>query len=341
MWKLFLTVAILLFIAPAQAVYLTVDIRGDNVRWNQSESVINGFVPSNWFLSYGLPSAKAFTQARISASQRITLRGRGKTVFIPLEIIGFEYMSPKADNLSSYKGSGSTKLIRDGVRISANGVEQGESLINLTTEATPFTHFRPIFKAVDKSTLLKSFTDIKAISGRYTGQSTITVEYDYVVPMSGVRARHTLSVPLTISVDYNPAVLNTVTSPCFSPNNSMTTRYDRRDNVSGNILCTFTAQGIFPLGLKLSLFSDDVRKYHLIGPENKTIPFSVECSSCKNKILLRDNIVKVHSTYIENNAGNLNLMPFNLRIFFDNKKLNELKTGKYRGIFRFLIEPRI
>ena len=49
MWKLFLTVAILLFIAPAQAVSLTVDIRGDNVRWNQSESVANGFVPSNWW----------------------------------------------------------------------------------------------------------------------------------------------------------------------------------------------------------------------------------------------------------------------------------------------------
>ena len=340
MWNLFLTVAILLFIAPAQAVLLTVDIRGDNVRWNQSESVTNGLVPSNWFLSYGLPSAKAFTQARISASQSITLRGKGKKVSIPLQIIGFEYMSPKVLNLISYKGSGSTQLIRDGARIIANGVKQGQSLINLTTEATPFTHFRPIFKAVDKSTLLKSFTDIKATSGIYTGQSTITVEYDYVVPMSGVRARHTLSVPLTLSVNYEPAVLNTVTSPCLISNQSMTTRYDRRDNVSGNILCTFTAHGIFPLGLKLSLYSEDVRKYRLIGPENKTIPFSVECLRCKDKILLRDNNVKVQSTYIDN-AGNLNVLPFNLRIFFDNKKLNELKTGKYRGIFRFLIEPRI
>jgi len=240
-----------------------------------------------------------------------------------------------------YTGSGSTQLIRDGARIIANGVGQGENLIYLTTDATPFTHFRPIFKAVDKSTLLKSFTDVKAISGPYTGQSTITVAYDYVVPMSGVRARHTLSLPLTLSVNYEPAVLNTVRSPCLTSNQSMTTRYDRRDNVSGNILCTFTAEGVFPLGLKLSLFSDDVRKYRLIGPENKTIPFSVECLRCKDKILVRDNIVKVHSTYIENNAGNLNLMPFNLRIFFDNKKLNELKTGKYTGTFRFLIVPRI
>ncbi|PQJ64200.1 hypothetical protein BTO10_05265 [Vibrio chagasii] len=340
MWNLFLTVAILLFIAPAQAVLLTVDIRGDNVRWNQSESVTNGFVPSNWFLSYGLPSAKAFTQARISANQSITLRGGGQTVSIPLEIIGFEYMSPKVDNLRSYKGSGSTQLTLDGVLIIANGVGQGEKLINLTTEATPFTHFRPIFKAVDRSTLLKSFTDVKAIRGIYTGQSTITVEYDYVVPMSGVRARHTLSVPLTISVNYEPAVLNTVRSPCLQSNQSMTTRYDRRDNVSGNILCTFTAEGVFPLGLKLSLYSEDAGNYHLIGPENKTIPFSVECSRCEDKILLRDNNVRVQSTYIDN-AGNLNVLPFNLRIFFDNKKLNELKTGKYRGIFRFLIEPRI
>jgi len=337
MWKSFLIFCGTLCINHVQAVTLNVDIQGTTVKWRDADIQSNGLSPSNWFLSHDLPSASAFTQYSVSMPSSVVLKKGGVSVNLPLSVVGFQYMSPKAQGLETYSYGGSELVTRNASRIEVSGVGKGDKIVRLSGNGTPITHLRPVLGPIDSDYVINAFTKSNAHKGHYSGQVVIKLAYDYISSVSKVRARYHMFLPLNITINYTPSVLNTVLSPCLT-SAKMKTNYDRRDSVSGYIVCQFRASGVLPYGITLSLKDRD--DYLLTGPNGKTIPYSVSCNECTDNILVDNNTVKKAKTQI-NNDNKASSIPFSLRIHFDDKDLSQLKTGKYRDDFMFIVEPRV
>lgn len=335
---------------PALAIPVGAEIKGDSFRWKSAESSFDGgVVPSVWATPAGLVPAKSYIPGASNlATLPINLVGpKGSSVQLMLQLKGMEYTSPGARDAESIPGGGggNAMVTVSGALVQVQGQGLGNRNVPLDREMTPFTHARPVISLGDTASILQAFRDANAAPGDYISQVSIPLSYDY--ERNGVRIRYNWSLPLSLRINYAPAVLTdlSLNSPTAG---AMAPAYYSRGGVQyaqGEAVYRGVANGIFPNGLRLFLKTGD--RYEMTGPsgpDNTTIPFSVECAQCEQQLLVDKGVMALpdlDTTGTTIPGVNVSTINFDIRIGFTDVTLSTLETGSYQGRFSLLFEPNV
>ncbi|WP_157830822.1 hypothetical protein [Aeromonas sobria] len=330
---------------PVFAIPVGAEIKGDTFRWTSAESSFDGGVaPSVWATPAGLVPAKSYIPGASNLpSMPISVVGpKGSSVQLTLQLKGMEYTSPNITSVDNVTGGGSAVVTVSGSLVQVQGQGLGDRNVVFGSEMTPFTHARPVISLGDTAAILQAFQNANAAPGNYVGQVSIPLSYDY--ERNGVRIRYNWSLPLSLVIDYAPAMLNDLI--LVSPTGgAMTPAYYQRGGVQyakGQALYKGVATGIFPNGLRLFLKNGD--SYNMTGPNSTTIPFSVVCVQCAQQLLVDKGVMALPD--LDTNGTtipgvNVPVINFDINIDFADVPLSTLETGAYQGRFSLLFEPNI
>ncbi|MGN5073614.1 hypothetical protein ACTG2C_01120 [Aeromonas veronii] len=329
---------------PAAAMTVEAQIKGDAFRWLSAQSAFDGGVaPSVWATPTPLVPAQSYIPGSSSVGTLpISMVGpQGSSVPLTLQLFGMEYNSPEATAIAPVPG-GSAMVTINGGLVQVRGHGEGDHRILLSREVTPFTHARPVFSLGDGANIIRAFTDAGATPGRYVTQVNIPLSYDY--ERAGVLVRYHWTLPLRLSIDYTPAILNdvTLTSPTGG---AMRPRYYSSGGVqyaSGEAVYNGVASGYFSNGLRLRLKTGD--NYTMKGPNKTTIPLSVSCLQCKQSLLVDKGVMTLPDLNTKGTVVpgvNVPTINFTIRVQFADVPLSRLETGNYQGIFSLSLEPEV
>ncbi|WP_129504144.1 hypothetical protein [Aeromonas veronii] len=340
-----LCIAVIIMWGQVQAMTVEADIKGDTFRWVSAQSSFNGAVtPSVWATPAQLVPASGFVPgATVLNSLPLSLVGpEGRNVLLTLTLQGLEYNSPEAVGMSTDNGGGSATVDLSGTLVQVKGNGLGNKRIALSAEVTPFTHVRPVFSLGSNQAIIQAFRDANAAEGTYTSQVLLPQVYEY--ERNGVRIRHNWTLPLTVTINYQPSLLTSVTLSSATLG-VMSARYYRQGGVSyvaGDAVYTGTASGYFSNGLRLKMKSGDI--YQMQGADSTSIPFSVTCDACTQQQLVDKG--KLTFADLANNGTAIkgdrtSQINFSIRLDFTDVEVSTLRTGAYRGSFSILFEPDV
>lgn len=329
---------------PALAMTVEAEIKGDAFRWLSAQSAFGGGVaPSVWATPAPLVPAQSYIPGSSSVGTLpISMVGpKGSSVSLILQLYGMEYNSPEATTAIPVPG-GSAMVTLSGGLVQVRGHGGGDHRILLSREVTPFTHARPVFSLGDGADIIRAFIDAGAAPGRYVTQVNIPLAYDY--ERAGVLVRYNWTLPLLLTINYTPAILNdvTLTSPTGGV---MTARYHNAGGVqyaSGDAVYNGVASGYFSNGLRLRLKTGD--NYTMTGPNNTTIPLSVSCLQCEHSLLVEKGSMTLPDLDTKGTlvpGVNVPTINFTIGVQFMDVPLTTLETGNYQGIFSLLLEPEV
>ncbi|HIF9193218.1 TPA: hypothetical protein ACX6PF_002437 [Photobacterium damselae] len=329
--------------ASLQAAEMTAQLTGDQWTWISANTVSGRVVPSLWDIPLNLPAADSIIPGGpldISASS-IQLTGTGGSVSVPLSLVGMEYRLSSAVGSGSVSGSASTQINGNNVTVLGSGV--GNLSVTLSTLESPITHYRPIFNNIDTNAWAQAFRTAKLPKGRYQGHINITVPYDYY--RSGTRIRNTLLLTNRIIVDYEPAVLNTIS---VEGDGLIEPIYHFPNTVSGKTEYVVNASGYFPngvlMGLKPPLGGSPF--YEMTGKNpSESIKYNVTCrSGCsgKNQIIVNgQGRINTTDNRMKIDAASPTTAQARLQVSFDNKPMSEVSNDTYRDSFVLVFEAAL
>ncbi|WP_270827505.1 hypothetical protein [Aeromonas sp. Y318-1] len=350
-WQSILLLILLLLGSRANAMTVQAEIKGGQFRWVSAQSSFGGGVaPSIWETPTGLVPADLFIPgASVLASMSMNAVGpSGSSVPLTLSLIGMEYNAPESLTHRGDDGGGSAATSFSAGLIQVSGIGIGGEQVQLSKEVSPFTHARPIFSLGDGTAIMQAFENAHATPGTYLTQVSIPVVYDYI--RQGVRIRHNWSLPLSIQIEYSPAVLTdiTVTSPTLGV---MTPRYTTRGgvkSVQGEAVFNGTATGVFTNGLRMKLKVGDTYRMKEVAPDPadpmpRLIPYSVNCTGCDTPELVVNGVsaAGMTTTGVSIAGRNVNIITFSINVSFADVALSDLRTGSYRDQFSLLFEPDV
>lgn len=322
----------------SQAVPIELNIQGDRLQWlsaipNQGERS-----PAYWALSPQLDAAKKFTQITITGSQSFNVSRGSTSVPLAISFTGMEYYNSSSWQLSSYPGAGNSAASKIGAIASFAGTGRGDRMVVMSggQSITPFTQFRPIF-AMDEADIKNSFKTVSATEGRYVGQVTLNVTYEYE-RLNGALSRRMIPLTLMFSIYYQPAEITNI-QLSSSTQGKMTTFYQGRSYVSGMVDYIGRVTGTLPQGVKMTF--PNTNSFEMQGPNNTTIPVSIICNGCTDSLLVDDGAKVIQKTTIPSPVSTSTTIQFNLSIKFDNKPLDVLENGSYQGTVYLLFEPEV
>ncbi|MFQ2048382.1 hypothetical protein ACK34J_05465 [Aeromonas veronii] len=353
--------ALLLSSQWAHAITVDAEIKSGRFRWVSAQSSFGGGVaPSIWETPHGLAQGRGFIPGGGPTSPLpISLLGpNGSAVPFSLKILGMEYVSPEAAGLLDAAladaplvlGTATTRLSGSLVQVEHGGSGDGlgDKFVFNNIIATPFTHVRPVFSLGDD--IMKEFADRAAPPGRYTATLFIPLYFDYFYAgdgASGHIVRRNLTIPLTINIDYTPAILTEVT--VVSPTNGVITpRYytgGAEKRVQGDAIYNGVATGFFSNGLRIKLKASDTYQMREITSEPAPgyIPYSVSCTGCEAAELVIDGaaVSGMATTGTRVPGVNTSSISFSIKVGFNDVALSGLHTGTYHGQFSLLFEPDV
>lgn len=344
-WRILFALLALSVGGAAWAIPIEAEIKGDNFRWISAQSSFNSAVaPTIWATPSPLVPAQSYIPgASPLTSLPVSMVGpEGSVVPLTLQLLGMEYNSPEAASTSSVSGGGSAVISLSGGLVQVQGQGLGDQSVLLRREVTPFTHARPVISLGSGNTIVQAFVDANAAPGTYTSQVSIPLAYDY--ERSGVRIRYNWSLPLTLTINYTPAILNDVTLTS-STAGVITPRYYSNGGVryvAGDVIYNGIASGYFSNGLRLRLKTGN--SYAMAGPNSTSIPFSVNCMQCEQPQLVdKGNVVlpDLTTTGTRIPGTNVPTINFTVGIQFTDVELSTLQTGNYQGVFSLLFEPDV
>ncbi|MFM5781521.1 hypothetical protein ACET8B_02050 [Aeromonas caviae] len=343
-WQVLLGGLTLLMSQCVLAIPVDAEIKGDTFRWVSAQSSFDGGVtPSVWATPASLVPAQSYIPgASALASMPVSMIGpKGSSVKLNLQLIGMEYNSPEASGMTPAPGGSATVSLSGGL-VRVQGLGAGDQSITLSREVTPFTHARPVISLGDSTSIVQAFVDAGAAPGRYATQVSIPLSYDY--ERAGVRIRYQWTLPLALTIEYTPAILNDVT--LISPTAGvMTPRYYNKGGdqyVSGEAVYNGVASGYFSNGLRLRLKTGD--NYEMVGPNNTTIPLSVSCLQCEQALLVDKGVMTLPDLATKGTrvpGVNVPAINFTIGVQFADVALSTLETGAYQGVFALLFEPEV
>ncbi len=327
----------------AQSAEISGGVQGDKLTWQSAQNTANGQAPAVWDLPLNLPSAQKVTPGGPnSASERtLVLSGAGTTVSVPLTIEGISYRLTSNASMGGSTGSASTTVSGNSAVVMGAGV--GNKTVTLSTLSTPFSHYRPIIKSIDASVWLAAFKAAGAGEGRYQGVINYSIPYDYT--RDNVLVRYIMPATLVVSLDYNPAWLNTVDVTGSGIIQPQYYGYPER-LVRGSTQYTINATGLFPNGVMMGL-KGVTPHYQLLSKSASPqigIDYSVECTNGCDAT----RIITNGSPDIDGLANRLTIRSVNntsaqaiITVSFSDKKLSELEGDVYTGTFVLLFEAGI
>ncbi|PSU87545.1 hypothetical protein [Photobacterium kishitanii] len=329
--------------ASLQAAEMIAQVVGNRFTWVSANTTSGYLSPSLWDIPFNLPVAdKVIPGGPMDTSvSSINLIGTGGSVSVPISIYGAEYRLSSLEGFKPVSGTSSTQIKGNSVTVSGSGV--GNLEVDLSSLESPITHYRPVFRSIDKNAWVGAFMAAKLPKGRYQAHINMNMPYDYY--RSGVRIRNTLLFTTNIIVDYTPAVLNTIE---VEGDGLITPMYHYPNTVSGKTEYVVNAKGYFPngvlMGLKLPL--SDSPFYEMVGKNpNEVIKYDVSCvSGCsgKNQIIVNgqgklnttDNRMKIDATSPTTAQAIL-------QVGFNNKQMSELSNDTYRDSFVLIFEAAL
>lgn len=342
-WRALLVLLVLFAWGHALAIPVEAEIKGDSFRWVSAQSSFgnNGVATSVWATPAQLVPAESFIPGgSLVASLPVSMVGPGgSSVPLTVQLLGMEYNSPEATSITSVAG-GSALVSLSGTLVQVQGQGMGNKDIVLSREVTPFTHARPVISLGDSASIVRAFLDANAQPGTYNSQISIPLSYDY--ERAGVRIRYNWTLPVTVTINYTPAILNdvTLTSPTAGV---MTPRYYSNGGVkyaAGDAVYHGVASGYFSNGLRLRLKTGD--NYEMNGPGGTSIPFSVNCMQCEQSALVDNGAMTLpdlDNTGTRIPGTNVPTINFTIGIAFSDVELSTLQSGTYQGVFVLLFEP--
>lgn len=326
----------------AQSAEISGVVQGDKLTWQSAQNTVNGLTPAVWDLPLSLPSAEKVTLGGpISASERtLVLSGAGTTVSVPLTIEGISYRLTSNALMGGRTGSASTSM--SGTSVVVMGA--GNATVTLSTLSTPFSHYRPMIKSIDARVWLAAFEAAGAGKGIYQGVINYSILYDYT--RDNVLVRYIVPATLVVSLDYNPAQLNTVDVTGSGIIQPQYYGYPER-LVRGSMQYTINATGLFPNGVMVGL-KGLTPHYQLLSKSASPqigIDYSVECTNgCDGAT----SIITDGAPDIDSLANRLTIRSANntsaqaiITVSFSDKKLSELEGDVYTGTFVLLFEAGI
>lgn len=335
---------VVFFSIPAFAIPVSAEIKADSFRWTSAEPSFGGGVATSvWETPSGLvPSDAYIAGASTLSSMSISLVGpKGGNVRLTLELLGAEFMSPSlTGGRVEIPSSANTIVSGKLVQVEGNGL--GNLILSLEHSTSPFTLARPVISLGNTASILQSFRDANAEPGKYVSQVSIPMMYHYI--RNGVRIAYNWSLPLSLEINYAPAVLSdlTLTSPTGG---AMTPAYYSSGGVQfakGQATYHGVAGGMFTNGLRMFLKKTD--SYAMTGPNNTTIPFSVVCVQCDQQLLIDKGdmvLPDLDTTGTLIQGTNTTSINFDIHIDFEDVPLSTLQTGAYQGRFSLLFEANL
>ncbi|MDC4167375.1 hypothetical protein LDP52_01365 [Photobacterium damselae] len=340
---IFLITIYFLYIPSTVAADIQVSIKGDKLSWISANSTSVGLVPSLWDIPVSLPPASQvilggpsnISEQIINVSQQ-----NGKSVSIPITVKGMQYRLSSYSNAESIDNGTSTAVV-NGLENSVIGSGVSNVVIILSNLESPFTHYRPIIAPINIDNWLTAFKSAGATNGIYRGTIMISIPYDYY--RNGIRIRNTLSLPVTITIDYVAQILNDVT---VTGSNAMTTTYHYPLLISGETTYTINATGFFSNGVwvGLSPLTNGENYYSLrsLNPNNTDeIKYNVTCiSGCDgtNNQIIINGVPQINSASTRAKILGTNTTQTSAKIRVDFDRVPIVSNDTYVGKFILMFE---
>ncbi len=314
------------------------EVRGQNVYWDNALTIASQqMVPSFWQHSSNLPTTNSWLPGGLAQqpATSITLQSAGNSVTIPVQFLGFEYNTGSATPTvgDAWSGDKCSSNNHNGTLIKVTGGFNCflDYRLDYSFSVTPFTFIRPVFY-INPVDVLAAFSGKAA--GSYVGYSQLTSLYNY--RHNTVESRQYLNHTFGVELDYQPAVINSVT---VTGDNQLATHYDLKNQlVSASSRFNIVASGHFTDGLTVNLIAHRT-DYLLYGPSLTEIPYSVDCVGCQTKSLVSGgNVMNLSSKVLGTNTSSIT---FDIDIYFQNQDLTSLEVGQYTDTITLILEPEI
>jgi hypothetical protein len=311
--------------------------------WKSAQNATGGLVPAVWDVPLSLPAADKVVPGGPDsiAEKTIILNGPGGFASVPLSIIGMSYRLSSSIGVEIAPGSTGTTV--SGVSAIVRGAGPGNQMVTLSSLSSPFTHYRPVLKAINTSDWLAAFKVKGLESGRYQGSINYQVPYNYY--RNNVLIRNTLRATLTVTLEYNSTLLQSV---AVTGGGVITPQYygypERLVGGSTDYLVTATGVSLVGVFIRLKTQSGS-NEYQLLSQATDApqtgINFSVQCTSgCSGASKL------INEGRPTNNSIKM-LTPSHasgqatITVSFSNKKLDDLNNDTYRGSFVLIFEAGV
>lgn len=330
--------------ASLQAAEMEAQLIGDKWSWISANSASGHVVPSLWDIPLNLPVAEQVIPGAPKTNiSSIQLTGPGGSVNVPISLAGMEYRLSRTGWSQSYPDNTAITQV-NGNQVLVLGLGVGTTGIKFSPDAiSPFTHYRPIMKDIDTNAWTKAFRDAKLTKGQYQGIVNMTVPYDYF--RGGIRIRNTLLLTNHIVVDYEPAILNTISVEGDGLINPI---YHFPNTVSGKTEYVVNASGYFPNGILMGLKPplSGTSFYEMKGKNpSEAIKYDVSCvSGCsgKNQIIVNgQGRINTTDNRMKIDAASPTTAQARLQISFNNKPMSEVSNDTYRDSFVLVFEAAL
>lgn len=335
----------------SQAVTINLTIIGDKVNYENAKpfsSVTKGYALTSSEIYNNLQPTKKWITALNKVKQNISLSGPESGAKLSFDLIGLEYdlASDKFTNVSNNSMLGlesrqcsAEQPISGGTRVfdTSSGEVRciGHYVHTSSVGYTPFFFVRPVFK-IDENALMEELKG-KA-SGTYYANINVPFRY-YFYTDNDVFTYRNLHLPISFQVHFTPGYLQSVS--VTSPTNGIILPNYENGVVKGEAKYIVKAQGYFNSGLKMRF--DTLKSYQLThdSDSTSTIPYYVKCQTCNRQDIISDGVMTpavsgdggVVVKLINGDNAQLN---YELLVGYDERTIDQVKTGNYRDSFTVL-----
>lgn len=317
--------------------------KGERLQWLSLSNVSGGQSPSYWDIPFELPVADAVIPGGVtdSGTKTLSVFFNGKSVDLPITIKGMIYRLSSA-GLASVNSSGTATTTGSSNVWQVSGQGIGNQIIHLDALESPITHYRPLIGTIDGRAWMNAFKAVNATKGKYIGTMQVTAMYDYI--RGGIRIRHTLVFPLTVTVDYEPQFLTDVV---VTGNNVMEKTYHQGLKVSGKTTYQIVATGYFLNGVEVGLVAPVGSDHFALksATTSKEIRYSVMCSlGCSENRTIIDNGTPVTNTTTKKtliDATDVDRVEARIEVGFAPIAEADYAGDTYTGAFTLIFEARI
>ncbi|MCW8335439.1 hypothetical protein [Vibrio paucivorans] len=325
-------------------------IEGQSLRWQNAQQQGEWLTLTNWQPISGIEPTSEWIPGTFMTqpgSEIILSNSNGEQVQIPFTVAGLEYGLGQAADVFSLVPNGylggavcadselsatSAKVV--GAQCVAN---QAYKTASSSLMYTPYQFVRPIYET-NSEDIIAAFRDAGVGSGQYVGTTMVSPAYMFKSPTGTWTYRQASSVPMTVSLRYIAANLESVE---VQGDGIIEPTYDTVNyTVSGETYFHVTAKGNFVQGVKLSF--DDVDYSMEAGiDEALPLPYSISCIECEDTNVVNEGVLQLHDGETVVGKEQNESVSFKLRVHYDDVAGDRLETGQYRGEFNVYFEAAL
>ena len=194
------------------------------------------------------------------------------------------------------------------------------------------SHFRPCHKDIDEKRWLEAFQSSQARAGKYVG--ALMLQIPYQISQFSQDERHLLTVPLSVSLNYQPSHLHRVDVK----GNGVMNVSDASGLISASTDYQITASGYFHQGVKIGIMPiarDGIYRMQSLDPNNHDeILYNVTCTQgCEGqRRLIQDGIPQLNDLNQQSLIKANQSQRANATILHFNQQ-NLVKNDTYQGKF--------